>query len=203
MNVRFSLYAVLGMLFLSAWPASPRANQLETIPQDPAENSFLLVASKQITDPRFRKTVIVVSSHGKTGHIGVIINRPQDVKLDEIFPELPKAKELDLYYGGPVYPGQISYLLRGGDAVEGALTLSKNIYLAYDMSALSELLSGRRHYKDLRVMYGLASWAPGQLELEIKVGGWYVIPFDESAVFDRPAADIWQELYNRANSIVL
>jgi len=52
-------------------------------------------------------------------------------------------------------------------------------------------------------MYGLASWAPGQLEYEIKLGGWYVMPFDEAAIFDRPPAAMWQELYNRANSIEL
>jgi putative AlgH/UPF0301 family transcriptional regulator len=81
--------------------------------------------------------------------------------------------------------------------------VSKGIYLAYDLPSLGEMLDGKRHYKDLRVMHGLASWASGQLEYEIKLGDWYVLPFDETVIFERPIADIWQELFNRANSIAL
>ena len=87
--------------------------------------------------------------------------------------------------------------------MKGALTVSSNIYLAYDIPTLGELLNGKRPQKDLRVMHGLASWAPGQLEYEIKLGSWYVMPFDEAVIFDHPPAEIWQELYSRANSIEL
>ncbi|MGA9665236.1 MAG: YqgE/AlgH family protein [Gallionella sp.] len=156
-----------------------------------------------MNDPRFRKTVIVVTSHGNTGPIGVIVNRPEDIRLDKIFPDFPKAKDLSLLYGGPAYPGAISYLVRGGEALEGALTISSDTYLAYDVRTLKELLNGKRRYKDLRVIHGFASWAPGQLEFEIRRGGWYVLPLDEAVIFDSPPAQMWQELYNRANSITL
>jgi len=200
---QFRIPFFLVSLLFGSWPALLHAELPEQESQAPASSSFLLVASQKMADPRFRKTVLVVTRHGNAGPIGVIVNRPEEIKLDMIFPEYPKAKELNLYFGGPVYPRQISYLVRGGDAVQGALAISSNTYLAYDMSTLVELLNGKRHYKDLRVMYGLASWAPGQLEYEIRLGGWYVIPFDEEVVFDHPPSGIWQELYNRANSIAL
>ena len=208
MHTRLRVLVFLGALLVGSWPALLHADQPEQmppekIPGEPASSSFLLVASKQMPDPRFRKTVLVVTTHGKSGPIGVIVNRSEDIKLDKIFPDSPAAKELSLFYGGPAYPKQISYLVRGGEAVAGALTISGHIYLAYDMSILGELLNGKRLYKDLRVMHGLASWAHGQLEYEIKLGGWYVMPFDEAVIFDHPPADIWQELFNRANSIVL
>ena len=203
MHTRLRVLVFLGALLVGSWPVFLHADQPEPVPQTQASSSFLLVASQQMPDPRFRKTVLVVTRHGNTGPIGVIVNRPQDVKLDEVFPDHPEAKAINLFYGGPAYPEQISYLVRGGEAVEGALTISGSIYLAYDVTTLGELLDGKRHYKDLRVMHGLASWAPGQLEYEIKLGGWYVMPFDEAVIFDRPPAEMWQELYNRANSIVL
>lgn len=204
--LRFLLF--LGVLLIGNWPAWLHAGQpgqmpLEATPRELASSSFLLVASEQMPDPRFHKTVLVVTRHGNTGPIGVIVNRPQDIKLAKIFPDASQAQELSLFYGGPAYPKQISYLVRGGEAVKDALTISSNIYLAYDVATLGELLNGKRPYKDLRVMHGLASWAPGQLEYEIKLGSWYVMPFDEAVIFDRPSADIWQELYNRANSIEL
>jgi putative transcriptional regulator len=200
---RFRFLLFLGALLVGSGPVLLQAEPFEQLPKEPAASSFLLVASKQMNDPRFRKTVLVVTSHGNTGPIGVIVNRPQDIKLDKIFPDYPKAKDYSLFYGGPAYPGQISYLVRGGEAMEGALTISSDTYLAYDTQTLEELLNGKRHHKDLRVMHGFASWAPGQLEFEIRRGGWYVLPLDEAVIFDRPPAQIWQELYNRANSIAL
>jgi len=151
-----------------------------------------------MADPRFRQTVILVTRHGHTGPIGVVINRPQGIKLDMIFPAIPAAKEFSLFDGGPVYPKQISYLVRGADAVEGALKVSRNIYLAYDSTVLGEFLNGKRRYKGLRVMHGLASWAPGQLEYEINRGDWLVMPIDETVIFDRPPAEMWQELQSHA-----
>ena len=199
MFTRLCFALFLGMVLICNGSAL-HADQPQQIPASPG---FLLVASKQMPDPRFQKTVLVVTTHGSSGPIGIIVNRPRDITLDMMFPDIPQAKKFGLFYGGPVYPGQISYLVRGGQAVKGALTISSNIYLANDIPTLGELLKGKRPYKDLRVMHGLASWAPGQLEYEINQGGWYVMPFDEVAIFDRPPAAMWLELYNRANSIQL
>jgi putative transcriptional regulator len=185
------LFIVLSVV---GWPALLQAEQPEQVSHEQASSSFLLVATQQMRDPRFRRTVILVTSHGHTGPIGVIVNRPLDITLDQLFPDYPLAKGFSLYYGGPAYPKQISYLVRGGEAVTGALKIDSDIYLAYDPPALEELLSGKRQYKDLRVMHGLASWAPGQLEYEIKLGGWLVLPFDETIIFDHPPAGMWQEL---------
>lgn len=198
MRTRLRLLLFLGSLFISSWPDVLHADQPEQMPHSPESSSFLLVASQQMADPRFRQTVILVTKHGNTGPIGVIINRPQDITLDMIFPAYPAAKDFNLFNGGPAYPKQISYLVRGADAVEGVLTISGNIYLAYDVSLLGELLNGKRHYTGLRVMHGLASWAPGQLEYEIKLGDWFVMPLDEAVIFDRPPAEMWQELQSHA-----
>ena len=203
MLTRFRFQILIGALIVSSWPALLYADQPEQGPQEQTSSSLLLVANKQMGDPRFRKAVLLVTRHGNAAPIGVIVNRPLDVTLDKLLPDFPAAKDFTLFYGGPVYPKQISYLVRGGEAVTGALTISGGISLAYDMPILGELLSGKRHYKDLRVMHGLASWAPGQLEKEIKKGGWYVMPLDEAVLFDHPPAQMWQELYIRATSIAL
>src|SRR4030067_1065824 len=180
------LLLFIGTLLFSGWQAALHAYPLDETPPAPASSSFLLVASHEMPDPRFHKTVLLVTMHGNTGHIGVIINRPQGITLDRIFPDHPAAKEFPLFYGGPVYPGQVSYLVRGGEAVAESLTISRNILLAYDVPILGELLSGKRRYQDLRVMHGVASWAPGQLENEIRLGGWFVLPLDEAVIFDQP-----------------
>jgi putative transcriptional regulator len=195
-HLRILLFLVA--LFVCNWPDTLSAKQIEQISPAPGSSSFLLVASQQIADPRFRQTVILVTRHGNTGPIGVIINRPQDITLDKLFPEYPAAKDFNLFDGGPVYPQQISYLVRGADAVKGALTISRNVYLAYDSALLGELLGGKRLYTGLRVMHGLASWASGQLEYEIERGDWFVMPLDEAVIFDHPPSEMWRELQGHA-----
>jgi len=196
MLIRTIILTFLSILFFGSWPL--HADQAEPSPQ--VSSVFLLVASQQMTDSRFRKTVLLVTQHGKTGPIGIILNRPLNITLDEVFPEYPAANKLSLFYGGPVYPRQISYLVRGGEAVEGALMISENIYLAFNMTALGEMLNEKRSYTDLLVVHGLAAWAPGQLENEIMQGGWTVMPFDGETVFDLLPTEMWQELNRRINS---
>jgi putative transcriptional regulator len=201
MRTRLLILLFLDTLLFSGWPAMLHADPLEQIPHASDSPAFLLVASQQMADPRFRKTVLLVTRHGNTGPIGVIVNRSENITLDKILPEYPAAKEFSLFNGGPLYPGQISYLVRGGDAVERTLTISSNIYLAYDMPILGELLGGKRRYKNLRVMHGMASWAPGQLEHEIKLGDWVAMPIDDAVIFDLPPADMWRELHRRTNHL--
>jgi len=199
MRTRSPFLLFLGTLLFCGWSAMLDAEPLERLPDASDSPAFLLVASQHMADPRFRKTVLLVTRHGKSGPIGVVVNRPENITLDMMLPEYPAAKKFSLFNGGPVFPAQVSYLVRGGDTVENALTISGNIYLAYDMPILGELLSGKRRYKDLRVMHGLASWAPGQLEHEIKLGDWDTLPIDDAVIFNMPPAEMWQVLHDRAN----
>jgi len=188
-----------GSLLAGSWPGAIYADQHSETPSHAlSSTSFLLVATGQIADPRFRQTVILVTKHGNAGPIGVIVNRPLNITLDKLFPDYPAARGLNLFNGGPAYPNQLSFLVRGTDAVEGSLTISSNTFLAYDSSMLGELLNGKRHFTGLRVMHGLASWAPGQLEFEIKRGDWFVMMLDESIIFDRSPAEMWRELQSHA-----
>jgi putative transcriptional regulator len=197
--IRHFCAALLGVL-LFAWSVMPQADQMEQAPHTANPAAFFLVASQQMADPRFRQTVLLVTKHGNASPIGVIVNRPEHLTLDKMFPEYPAAHQFSLFNGGPLYTRQLSYLVGGSDAVAGALMISSNVYLAYDQATLFELLEGKRTYKNLRVMHGMASWAPGQLEGEIRLGEWIAMPVDVAVLFDLPPAKIWQELHRRASS---
>ena len=74
---RFRILLFLCTVVVGSSPALLHADHTGQMPQKPTASSFLLVASKQMNDPRFRKTVIVVTSDGNIGPIGVIVNRPK------------------------------------------------------------------------------------------------------------------------------
>ncbi|TXT23322.1 MAG: hypothetical protein FD134_2200 [Gallionellaceae bacterium] len=193
----------LETLFLGGWPTALMAYapmQPRQFMEPPPEAGFMLVASRKLADPRFRETVVLVTRNRHSGPIGIVINRPKDITLDKILPAHKGAEKFKLFAGGPVNPENISYLFRGEGSVAGTLKVSGQVYLSYNMSLLAELLSGARAHTGLRVVHGLAAWAPGQLENEIARGDWHVLPVNDEVIFDRPPADIWPELFRKATS---
>jgi putative AlgH/UPF0301 family transcriptional regulator len=186
------------LLILACIRAAPCDATIEPSTPSYSPSAFLLVASQQMADPRFQQTVLVVTRHGKTGPVGIVINRPEDVMLDEVFPAFPAAKKIPVLNGGPVYPGQLSYLVRGAESGSNTLRVSNDTWLGYDTAVLQEMLEGKKPYKDMRVAHGMASWAPGQLEYEIKRGDWTMMPMDDTLIFDAPVKTLWDNLNRRA-----
>lgn len=196
MRLHRRILLCLATLLATAGP--PAAAESPAPPAASTTPSLLLIASRQLTHPSFRETVILVTRHGRGGPLGVIINRPMEIRLDKVFPALPAAEKYVLHEGGPVEPRQISYIFRGREAPAGTLTVADKTFIARSQSLLNELLSGARPHTGLRVVAGFAAWAPGQLENEIRRGDWDVQPVDGGAVFDIPTAAMWGELHRRA-----
>jgi len=66
----------------------------------------LLVSNASLFDPNFRRTVVLIGHHDDEGAVGVVLNRPLDVTVDEAVPPLAELVAADeaLFEGGPVQP---------------------------------------------------------------------------------------------------
>src|SRR5699024_1688659 len=64
----------------------------------------LLVATSQLTDPNFAKTVILLLSHDDDGALGVVLDQPTEVRVADVLPAWGEVlTEPDvLFHGGPV-----------------------------------------------------------------------------------------------------
>jgi putative transcriptional regulator len=162
--------------------------------------SLLLIASNALSDPRFAESVVLVTRHGRSPPIGVIVNRPMDSTLGLLFPNLPESElKRPLQYGGPVAADQISFLYRSNEGTEDSIAVAPGVHLGRAGPTLRRLLRGEHPHRGLKVFVGYSGWAFGQLEKEIERGDWYVLPVDEKAIFDQPAANMWRELHRRAS----
>ena len=180
------------LLALLLWPLAAAA-QLRGA-------SILLVAANAMQDPRFAQTVIVVTRHGRSPPIGVIVNRPTAATLGDLFPKLPEAElKRPLQYGGPVATDQVTFLFRSARGSEDAIAVTPGVHLGRSGVTLRRLLRGEHPHDGLRVFVGYAGWAFGQLEREIERGDWFVLPVDEKAIFDHPSETLWRELHRRAS----
>ena len=169
-----------------------------------AGRSVLLIAAEGMADPRFRKSVVLVTRHGRSGStVGVIVNRVLGSGLDRVFPEIKQAAQHRLHYGGPVAPGEIVFMVRSEAAPAAAIDLAERLFLSSNLGSLRQLLDAPTPATQLRVFSGFSSWAPDQLESEIDRGDWYLLPVDVDALFDVPLDEMWPRLWRRATQVMV
>ncbi|MDH3792266.1 MAG: YqgE/AlgH family protein [Rhodospirillales bacterium] len=172
----------------------------------PAESTLtgrLLVAVPEMEDSNFARTIVYLVEHNRRGALGVVVNEPMgEVPLDLLLGERnaqdddrPKPDKAGprvlVHYGGPV-ERRAPFILHSTDVMPaGSVKVDKRVAFSRDHKLLRAVAGGMgpRH---LVFALGYAGWAPGQLESEIKGGGWYVIDWDETLVFGTDHADKWQ-----------
>ncbi len=187
---------IAGILVLAALAAPAGA-------ADDAANAIFLVASLELKDPNFRETVVLVTHPREGGPWGVIINRPLDHRLSEVFTEYETLKNRKdvLFFGGPVAREGLVFLVRSVKPPPRAVAVLRDVYFISDIDWIEGLLQRPEPTRGLRVYEGYSGWAPGQLQREIERGGWHVMPADAETVFEKDPARIWPELIKRAATL--
>ena len=103
---------------------------------DPAlANGVVLVAKPELVDPNFRETVLLITQPvAGAGPLGVVLNRPTDVRLSEAWPAAGTVPEqFDIVYaGGPVARNRIIFLVHSEARIENGLRVLGNVYLSAD-----------------------------------------------------------------------
>jgi len=177
------------------------ADQLR--PQPELAKGKFLVASKQLRDPQFFETVVLLIEYDSQGAMGLVINRPTTVKLSEVLPEiegLQKRSDI-IYLGGPVAKNQLMLLIRTSSPPEGSHLVFKDIYLSSSQTIIEKMIDNPDTPERFRVYAGYAGWAPGQLDREVSRGGWHILQADEESVFDKTPAEVWPELIRRSSAL--
>ncbi len=82
--------------------------------REPAKGKFL-IAAERLRDSNFARSVVLLIEYGEGGALGLIINRASTHDLAEMFPSMSGykgVKKHKVYFGGPVEPGQMLFLVR-------------------------------------------------------------------------------------------
>jgi putative transcriptional regulator len=146
----------------------------------------LLLAHPILKDPNFRRTVVLMSSHGAEGAMGVVLNRPLGQRLGELNGEfaLGPLAGVPLYCGGPVEPKQL--LLAAWQTKEDGFQLRFGL----EPEKAAQLMGEEGTH--IRAFLGYSGWSRGQLENELKQNTWIVaeVPVD---LLDHPQDDgLWR-----------
>jgi putative transcriptional regulator len=195
-----ALALVVGLLL--AAPAPSTAPPTQAAPAgEPAIGRFL-VANRQVAG-FFGASVIVLVDHGAHGSLGLIVNRPVELTLDELLPDLERARGHGehAWLGGPVATGQLLLLIRAQQPPPGSAHVLEGLHVSGSRETLVELLGGPGAGVEFRAYVGYAGWAPGQLASEIARGDWTVAPGDAASVFARDPSGLWEKLLRRHQEI--
>jgi putative transcriptional regulator len=170
--------------------------------EDLAPGKFL-VASRDLGDPNFAETVILLVSYDEQkGAMGLVVNHRTDVPLSRVFQDLKAAKgRADLaYVGGPVELSSVLALLKSSSPPDEAKRVFGDVYLLASKALLEKTLASEVGPDAFHVYVGYAGWGPGQLEHEIDLGGWHILQADAANVFHADPDSVWKRMIQRTET---
>ena len=168
--------------------------------QDEPEHSLnlsnhFLIAMPSMLDPVFGGSVIYVCEHNARGAMGMVINRPTDMTIADLFDRIDLQLEIipdshpfgqrPVMFGGPVQSDRGFVLHAPGGKYSSSLKVSEEVCFTTSRDILESLAAGDAPHR-LLLSIGYAGWSAGQLEKEILDNGWLTVPADISVMFDTP-----------------
>ncbi|HVU18892.1 MAG TPA: YqgE/AlgH family protein [Candidatus Didemnitutus sp.] len=148
----------------------------------------LLLASPSMTDPNFRRTVILMSAHDGEGAMGAVLNRPAGRTLGVLNPEFASTTlgQLAVFRGGPVEADKL--ILAAWQTRDDLGEFQLNFGL--EPNRAIELMGTQG--VTVRAFLGYAGWGKGQLENEMRHQTWYTAPVTDYNLASESGTGLWR-----------
>ena len=167
-----------------------------------------LIAMPSMRDDNFAGTVVYLCEHNANGALGLVINRPTELPLQELFEKVdlkldrPDLADAPVYFGGPVQTERGFVLHDRLDEEGGHYNSTLKIGAAgLEMTTsrdVLEALAGGAGPKRVFVTLGYSGWSAGQLEDEISRNGWLTVKAQPEVIFNTPV----EQRYDKALSLL-
>jgi putative transcriptional regulator len=159
----------------------------------------LLLALPQVTDPFFRKSVVLLLAHQDEGSFGFIVNRKTELRVVDILRDLGLPwggdPEILARFGGPVQPQAGTVLFStpadGLEQLPAASEALPGLHLTQNLGELAHLAARPPHR--FRLLLGYAGWGPGQLVTEILRNDWLTAPVSDDLLFGEETEETWEQ----------
>lgn len=159
----------------------------------------LLVATPNIEDPNFWRTVVLLCAHDQEGAFGLVLNHAMNGET--VASHLPEweghaVEPAVLFRGGPVSTSSVFAMATGDDMPvdRWGLRISPGLGLI-DPGRGPDAFEGR--LGRMRFFAGYAGWGGGQLEGEIESHGWFIVDALPDDPFASDPADLWRQVLRR------
>jgi len=166
------------------------------------ERGTILVAEPFMLDPNFRRAVVIICDYtSDEGTVGFILNKPIEMKVNELVADFPEF-DANVHYGGPVATDTIHYIHRSGDILDDSIKIGEGMYWGGSFEKLKFLIKSELIKPgDIRFYIGYSGWSTGQLEAEMEIGSWVLNESHPNYVFKSKHDELWsQTLINKGST---
>jgi putative transcriptional regulator len=156
----------------------------------------LLIAMPAMADPNFTRTVTYICEHTDQGALGIVINRPLEMDMGEVFQQLslvatdPGDARDPVMRGGPVQTERGFVLHEPSRQWDSTVEVSDTVHLTTSQDILEAIAAGTGPRRRLMAL-GYAGWGAGQLESEMVANAWLSVPANAAVIFDTPIEGRW------------
>lgn len=165
------------------------------IPYSHLDKGTFLIATPDIEEGVFFRSVLLICEHSPQGSFGIVVNKPLDLEIPEeilVMDQLVNP-HVAIRAGGPVQTNQMMLLHSSSVIPEQTIEIAKEIYLGGDLQFLQDSVI-KEDGPFLRLCFGFTGWQAGQLEREFLDGDWFVWPATKHHLFEIEPEKLWQSL---------
>jgi putative transcriptional regulator len=167
----------------------------------------LLIAMPGMLDDQFAGTVVYVCEHNPQGAMGLVVNRPTNLELKDLFDrielklEIAPLEKQPVYLGGPVQTERGFVLHPQADDIRysSSLTVPGGLAMTTSKDVLEAVSTGQGPEQFLMTL-GYAGWSAGQLEDEISKNGWLNVSTNlddiKKIIFETPYEQRYEKVMN-------
>lgn len=155
--------------------------------------NHFLIAMPAMQDSSFSGTLTYVCKHDENGALGLVVNRPMGLTLDNLLSQIDIPSSHDprleqpVYFGGPVQTDRGFVLHSPVGNWRSTLRVNDFVGLTTSRDILEDLAQRQESSRRILVSLGYAGWEAGQLEHEIALNSWLTVEARMDVMFDTPA----------------
>lgn len=169
--------------------------------------NHFLIAMPGLQDDLFKQSVVYLCEHSPRGALGLVINKPCDISLKNLFDkiDLPLARDdlaqTPVFFGGPVQTER-GFVLHEATFTQDAqpwspvysstMAIPGGLEMTTSRDVLEAMATGAGPRK-VMVSLGYSAWGEGQLEFELGDNSWLTVAADPRLIFDTPVPERYHQ----------
>ena len=165
-----------------------------------AQKGRILISEPFLSDHYFRRSVVYLTEHNEEGSFGFVLNKPVEIKINEIVDDFPES-DFPISVGGPVSNNTVHFMHTLGEMVPNSVAVADGIWWGGDFDHIKALISsGVVNQDQLRFFLGYAGWSAGQLKAELEEHAWLVGKISPGMVMKGMESEFWSDTLGRYNN---
>ena len=158
----------------------------------------VLISEPFLYDEMFGRSVILLVDHSTDGTMGLVLNKPLPLSLNDVLKEFKDISNIPIYKGGPLSTDTLFYLHTLKD-VEDSLQIGKGVYLNGDFDAIRRyILQGNDIDGKIRFFLGYSGWEHDQLCQEIEENTWLIGSTSIASLMnEKGSAELWKNVFGQ------